>query len=352
MAEILGLGLTHYPGLFMKEQDASIFLRNTLAKGGVPKELQDPANWPEQMRREWSDDFGARAAIAHRERGFAAMRKMRNAIDDFEPDLLLIWGDDQYENFIEDIVPPFCVYILDEIESRPYWEQEPKQFRGNIWNDPEDKVFHHRGHPDAARLLVNGMNDRGIDVPYAYRLRYKRGLAHAFINTLMYLDADRRGFDFPVIPFHVNCYGGEVIRRRGGMLDAAEVSGEPDPGSPSARSCFEIGRAVARIFQDSRYRVALIASSSWSHAFLTKKTHYLYPDHESDRKRLSELKSNNFAVWGDLDKETIDSAGHHEFLNWVCLAGAMTEIKRNVEVLDYVETYVLNSNKCYAMFPA
>jgi hypothetical protein len=352
MAEILGLGLTHYPGLFMKEQDASMFLRNTLERGGLPEKLKDPANWPEQMRREWSNDFGAAAAVEHRERGFAAMRKLRRAIDDFKPDALLIWGDDQYENFVEDIVPPFCVYILDEMVSQPYWEQEPKQFRGNIWKDPEDKTFKHRGHPDAARLLVNQLNARGIDIPYAYRLRYKRGLAHAFINTLMYLDCDRTGFDYPVIPFHVNCYGGEVIRRRGGMLDAGEVTGEPDPGSPSAKSCFDIGRAIAGIFQESKYRVALIASSSWSHAFLTRKTNYLFPDHDSDRLRLSELKENKFASWGDLDKNTLDDAGHHEFLNWVCLAGAMSEMNRKVEVIDYVESYVLNSNKCYALFPA
>ena len=56
MAEILGLGLTHYPGLFMHDKDASVFLRNTLARGGLPAHLKDPANWPEPMRREWSND--------------------------------------------------------------------------------------------------------------------------------------------------------------------------------------------------------------------------------------------------------------------------------------------------------
>jgi len=155
-----------------------------------------------------------------------------------------------------------------------------------------------------------------------------------------------------VIPFHVNCYGGEVVRRQGGMLEAAEVSGEPDPGSPSAKSCFEMGRAIARIFQQSKYRVALIASSSWSHAFLTKKNNWMFPDHDSDRKRLTELKDNRFAVWGDIDRETIEAAGHHEFLNWVCLAGAMAETGGKSQVIDYVETYVLNSNKCFVMFPA
>ena len=354
MAQILGVGLTHYPGLFMQDQDASVFLRNTLSRGGLPAKMKDPANWPEAMRREWANDQGAAAANEHRARGFAANRKLRKALDDFDPDLVLIWGDDQYENFIEDIVPPFCCYILDSIESRPFslWEKDSKEFARNIWGEGEDTRFVHRGHSEAARYLVNHLSDEGIEVPYAYRLRYKRGLAHAFINTLLYLDCDRVGFDYPVIPFHVNCYGGEVIRRRGGMIEAAQTSSEPDPGSPSARSCFDMGRAIARVFKNSKYRVALIASSSWSHAFLTKKNNWMYPDHESDRQRLAELKQNRYSVWGDIDKETIESAGHHEFLNWVCLAGAMAEIKAKAEVIDYVETYVLNSNKCYAMFPA
>ena len=94
-----------------------------------------------------------------------------------------------------------------------------------------------------------------------------------------------------------------------------------------------------------------MGSSSWSHAFLTKKNNWLYPDHESDRKRLSELKENRYSLWGELDRETIDSAGHHEFLNWVCLAGAMAEIGGKAEVVDYMESYVLNSNKCFVMFP-
>ena len=350
MAEILGVGLTHYPGLFMLDQDAPVILRNTLARGSVPPALRDPSSWPELMRREWSNDEGAAAAREHRERGFAAFRKLRTAIDEFDPDVLLMWGDDQYENFVEDIVPPFCVYILDRIESRPYADERHKEFARNIWGEPPDQVFAHRGHPEAARFLANQLNVRGIDVPYAYRLRYKRGLSHAFINTLLYVDCDRTGFDYPVLPFHVNCYGGELIRRQGGF--DAWGFGEKDPPSPSVRSCFEVGRAVGRIFKDSKYRVVLIATSSWSHAFLTAKTHGIFPDHESDRRRLAELKENRFAAWGDLTRETLEDAGQHEFLNWVCLAGAMTEIGARAQIIDYVETYVLNSNKCFAVFPA
>lgn len=334
----------------MLDQDAPVILRNTLAHGKVPEELKNPANWPELMQREWSTDEGALATREHRNRCFASMRKIRTAIEEFDPDFILMWGDDQYENFVEDIVPPFCVYILDCIESQPYAEQKHEEWSANIWGEPSDKRFAHRGHPEAARFLVNKLNDRGIQVPYAYRLRYERGLSHAFINTMLYLDCDRTGFDYPILPFHVNCYGGEVIRRRGGF-DSWAV-GEPDPPSPSARSCFEVGRAIGSIFRHSRYRVAVLATSSWSHAFLTEKNHGIYPDHASDLARLAELRENRFAVWADIPRSQFEQAGQHEFLNWVCLAGAMTETGSKAQVVDYVETYVLNSNKCFALFPA
>ena len=34
----------------------------------------------------------------------------------------------------------------------------------------------------------------------------------------------------------------------------------------------------------------------------------------------------------------------------MCLAGAMEELGRKAQVIGYVETYVFNSNKCWALF--
>lgn len=349
MAEILGIGLSHYPGFYMKEDaDMSVFLKEVLRGGKVPLEMRDPANWPDQMRREWAFDQGAGAGAEHRRRAIAAFRTLRTKLDKFAPDLVLIWGDDQYENFVEDVVPPFCVYILDRIESLPHDHEEAFMPRTNVWGEASDTSFTHRGHARAARFLANDLSRQGLDLAYSYRLRYRRGLAHAFIISLLYLDFDRKGFDFPIIPFHVNCYGGDLIRRRGGV--SLVEGSEADPPAPSAKSCFNVGRAVARAFRNSDLRVALIASSSWSHAFLTEKHYGLFPDHISDRRRLSELEGNRFDQWRDLDRPAIEAAGQHELMNWICLAGAMTEMGAKVEIVNYLETYVLNSNKCFAIF--
>jgi hypothetical protein len=348
MGEILGIGVTHYPGLIQPDRAMAGLLERTLNSDQVPEEMKDPARWPEPMRREWADPVAA--AVEHRKRLVGGFRKIREALDAFNPDVVLIWGDDQYENFREDGVPSFCVFALDSIESRPYarggWSKE------NFWGEPTDTVVHTKGHYAAASTLAAGLIKADYDVSYAYRMRYENGLPHAFINTVLYLDYDRNGFPYPVVPFHVNCYGSSVIAKRG---STAHLTGDADPNlvdppGPNPSRCFDVGGAVARILADSPWRVALVASSSWSHAFLTPKNHYLYPDVASDRARFDELASGKLTRWRELTTEQIEDAGQQEFLNWVCLGGAMHALGREPEIVDYVESWIFNSDKCFALF--
>lgn len=99
MAEILGIGATHYPPGLVPDEYKPWPLARMLKTDRIPPHMKDPANWPEPMRKEWGDDEGVTAHKAHRARVFDAFRKLRREIDDFNPDFILIWGDDQYENF-------------------------------------------------------------------------------------------------------------------------------------------------------------------------------------------------------------------------------------------------------------
>ena len=76
MAEILGIGVTHYPGLIQPDQQMAGLLDRTLNSDQVPEELKNPARWPEQMRKEWADPLAS--AKEHRRRlvdGFSAKRR-------------------------------------------------------------------------------------------------------------------------------------------------------------------------------------------------------------------------------------------------------------------------------------
>ena len=348
MGEILGLGVTHYPPLTGRDENMAGILRGILADPGLPAHLREPSGWPEPLRREYGDDGGTAAAAAHRENLVRYFRRARQALDEFRPDAVIVWGDDQYENFKEDIIPPFCVFAYEEVEAHPF-----AHARGpNIWNEGPETAFRIAGHRQAAKFLARRLLEEGVDMPYAYQPLHYQGLAHAFLNTVLFLDYDRKGFPYPVIPFQVNCYGRRVIAQRGGRGSLANplAEGDLDPPSPSPKRCMEVGAATARVLRDSPWRIALIASSSWSHAFLTDKNYQLYPDIEADRRLYESLRVGDYETWRSTPLSSIEESGQQELLNWFMLAGAMEELGRKPDECEFIETWSLNSNKCFAVY--
>src|SRR5438046_3017252 len=118
-------------------------------------------------------------------------RKARAELDAFEPDFVLVWGDDQYENFREDGVAPFALLAYDSIDVQPWSGHQRGE---NWWDEPADKTFTVTGHRTAA----------------------------------------------------------------------------------------------------SPYRVAVIASSSWSHSFLVEKNARMFPDTESDKRYYEALRDGDW----------------------------------------------------------
>jgi hypothetical protein len=149
----------------------------------------------------------------------------------------------------------------------------------------------------------------------------------------------------------VNCYGQHAIARRGGLARFADIATEQlDPVGPSPARCFALGRAVARSFATTDLRVALVASSSWSHAFLTDKTWHITPDTEADRRLYRLFAEGDYQTWQSTPSRDIVDAGQHEMLNWFCLTGAMDELGMRLRWSELVPTDVFNSNKCFAIF--
>src|SRR5205823_8194893 len=315
MADILGLGMTHYPPLAGRDENMMGILKGTLRDPAIPAELKDPSNWPKLMREEYGTDQGKAAAAEHREVLLNGLARIREALDDFKPDFVLIWGDDQYENFTEDIIPPFCVLAYDKIEAQPWRLKAPGMPGGaNVWTESEDFTMHVEGHRDGAKFLASGLITQGFDVCYSYRPLHLQGIGHAFLNSIAYLDYDRKGFNHRLVCFSINCYGRKVISFRGG---AAKFGQSPapeqlDPPSPSPARCFDLGAATARVLLNSPYRVAWIASSSWSHAFLHDKAWRLYPDVDSDRGFFEALQSGRYSHCREMPLSAVEDSGHQE----------------------------------------
>lgn len=343
MGEILGIGCSHGPGIIgPPEVLTEVYLKLNLKSNLTPAHMKDPKNWPPKMREEWADDEGLAFAQAYQAKLQPAYREARAAIDAFNPDFVLIFGDDQYEVFKEDLIPPFAVFAIDEVECAL-----PRA---------EGGTFVMKGHKEAGNHLARELIRRGFEVACSWKLPerqgdgHRPGYGHAFTSTVQYLDMDRKGFSHRVVPFSVNCYGSDMRVSslnpvRGRLLDDVK---EPPPPSPMPWRCYDLGNEVARVIAETPWRAVIIGSSSWSHASLTKKNYFLWPDVETDHKRLEELKAGEHWKWRNLTPEEIRGAGQHEILNWVCLVGAMEG--RKAEVLVYTDCYIFNSEKCVALF--
>ena len=170
MAEILGLGVTHWPTLCLPNEGLTSVFKRTLTAPNVEARYKDPANWPDELIAELGNDEGLSAANRCGERFGNDFRAIRKILDDFNPDLVVIWGDDQYENFREDIVPAFCLLGYDaNFELQP-WHTNGHGGNGgkpNRWGEPGDWRLPLRGHRDAAKYLATGLIERGIDMAYA-----------------------------------------------------------------------------------------------------------------------------------------------------------------------------------------
>ena len=135
MAEIIGLGCTHYPGLLQSDERLPGGFHHLLTAPNVPADYKDRANWPAELVAELGNDGGKSSARRYGARMADDFRAIRKALDDFNPDLVLIWGDDQYENFREDIIPAFCVFGLDErFDLKPWYNGNGG--KPNRWANP------------------------------------------------------------------------------------------------------------------------------------------------------------------------------------------------------------------------
>ncbi len=360
MAAVLGLGVSHYPPLSGLDRDMANILRGRLADPDIPAAAKDPATWPAPMQAEWADPVGA--AARHRDAMRAGLRRVRQALVDFNPDFVLIWGDDQYENFREDIVPAFSVLAYEDREIRPWAQAGASAMfdantqdewgggRPNAWGERGDTKRLIRGHREGARYLAGALLEADIDVAYAYEPLHHPGLPHAFLNAILYLDYDREGFDWPVVCMPINCYGRAVISYKGFISRWADRGRPADPPSPSPRRCFDVGAACARALRASPWRVAVLASSSWSHAFLVDKTFRVQPDVAADRALYEALVKGDHATWRHYPLAQIEDCGQQEVLNWFVLAGAMNALGATLQWSEFVETWIFNSSKVAAVY--
>jgi 3-O-methylgallate 3,4-dioxygenase len=268
MAHLVGcLAMSHAPQLMLNPDHWGLL--NTREKEQLPDKPELDGETTEVKWAKWN---GCMEAIA----------KLRQKIEAFDPDVLIVVGDDQHENLVDDNMPPFSIYMGEEVEastSLRYLKQSKSENRTKYRVDAK-----------LAESLIAGLMDEGFDPAYSKRTRYDGGLGHAFARALKFLtpDASRR-----IIPVMVNTYY---------------------PPAPSARRCAQFGVALAKLVDrfPSANRVVVIASGGLSHTKI---------DEQLDERFIRALQHNDTDYMSAIPASVLVE-GTSEIRNWIVTAAA------------------------------
>ena len=166
-----------------------------------------PALEKETQEAKWAKWNGCMAAIG----------KLREKVAALRPDVVIVVGDDQHENLIDDNMPPFTIFIGKEAEaslSLRYLNQSKSENRTKYDIDVS-----------LAEALLNGLMEEGFDPSYSRQTRYAGGLGHAFARVLKFVSPEA---SYKVVPVMINTYY---------------------PPAPSAQRCVKFGQALARVLR-------------------------------------------------------------------------------------------------------
>lgn len=276
----------------------------SLAMSHAPQLMLNPDQWGLLNTRSW-DPLPVRPELESEtievkwkkwQRCMAAIDQLRQKLAALAPDTLVLVGDDQHENLIEDNMPPFSVFIGKEVEASTSLR---------YLNQPRTENRTRYNVDDALALgILNGLMEDGFDPAYSRKTRYDGGLGHAFARVLKFLTPDAR---FSIVPIMVNTYY---------------------PPAPSAKRCVQFGKAVAKAirgFSESR-RVVVIGSGGLSHTKI---------DEGLDADLIQALKKNDQVFLAKMDSSVLIE-GTSEIRNWIVAAAAAD---RPATMIDYAPLY-------------
>jgi Catalytic LigB subunit of aromatic ring-opening dioxygenase len=302
MAEIvIGIGTSHSPQLSIRAKDWGQLLK---------KDETDPRlDYPDLLKRAKPGLAAELTPEKFRERDEACLKGVKNlgdALQKANADVVVIFGDDQHEQFHDENMPTFAIY---HGKSLPVVKDN--KLRSSGWKDAErqgwaETASEYETAPDLADHLIRSLVDAEFDIARCNKLRAEVGVGHAF--SFLY----RRilpGSKLPMVPVMVNTYY--------------------PPNQPTPKRCYSFGQAVRKAIEswDSNKRVAIMASGGLSHVVIDEEIDAMTIDGLKNKKPEKLFRLPRERLWG----------GTSEILNWVALAGAMED--RELKYFEYVTTY-------------
>lgn len=235
-------------------------------------------------------------------------------------DVLVVFGDDQYENLLPDNMPAFMVFNGKDIPFEPTSEERiekmPPGVRLANWARVPEKPMTLPGTPDLANLIVSTAINDGFDLSVSDRIFDKpggeKGIGHAFGFYYHRLMDDFREFPkLTTLPIYINTFFA--------------------PNQPPVKRVYEFGRSVGRAIRawDKNLRVGIAASGGFSHFVI---------DEALDRKLLKALEQRDINTIASVPESHYQS-GTSEIKNWIAAMGALESTHLKFGLVDYVPCY-------------
>lgn len=255
MARVVSiLCASHSPFLFASPEEWEPGRLARLSRGGLSPD--EPVESLDEQR-------------AKHARCVRAYGVLRDALERAAPDVLLMFGDDQGEQFGFDNFPAFSLFTGPEFSGykiSPFFGLPVGGQRPARPKTPEHWVTV-KNHPELARGLMTGLVERGFDLAFSNELpNAEEGMGHAFMRPPYYLVPD---YHLPIVAFSINCYYGP---------------------QPTARRCYDLGRAVRAVVDalPLDLKVAVIGSGGLWHLPNYPKS---WLDLEFDRNIIAGIQS-------------------------------------------------------------
>jgi 3-O-methylgallate 3,4-dioxygenase len=284
MAKLVGcLAMSHGPQL-MLNPDQWRLLKNRESEN-LPEKRELQSETVEVM---WSKWRGCMTAI----------ESLRQKLDAMHPDVIVVVGDDQHENLIDDNMPPFTIFIGEQVDASVSLRYLKQARSANKTAYRVDAAL--------AEAIVNGLMDEGFDPSYSRQTRYEGGLGHAFARVLKFLTPDAQ---YPILPIMVNTYY---------------------PPAPSADRCLAFGRALAAVLAKTAgsERAVIIGSGGLSHTKI---------DETLDQEFMRAVETNDSDYMRRMPSEVLVE-GTSEIRNWIVTAAAANRSGRMVNYFPLYRT--------------
>jgi hypothetical protein len=291
----LGLASSHAPSMFVAaEHWPQIY--DTLTSG-TPQPPTAAAETPEVL-------------AGYVQRIQRNLRTLREQLEVYRPDALIVVGDDQGEVFSKALIPAMAIVVADEVAGST---------NVSLIGEPLDtNHITLKCHRELASCLADRLIERGFDLGIVRELtplaRPAAGLGHAFTRLPNQFGVPRNGP--PIVVFFLNAYF---------------------PPMPTAERCYELGEAMREALADRPERIAILASGGLSHDPRGPRAGWI--DEPLDRWVLDTIargEAERLMHLFTFDSDTLRS-GTGEIRSWITVAAAFDELPATV--VDYIPAH-------------